>query len=376
MVLKANEDTMRHHLIKNFLILFFFNCLDRLRKKPDLPHQVKKIAIFSTTGLGDTLWSTPAIKALKTAYPDCHLTIITSAVGKEVLLHHPLIDQVIVHSLFSFWQLFRQLRLLHLDAILIFHSSQRKMFLLAKLLQPFYLISTSGRNKSLDPLISHLIKADPDEHEIHRRLKLLEPLNVPIPSNLSLDLFITDDEHLEADQFLKAQMILPTRPLIGIHPGSKDSYKRWPEADFVAVAQALKAKYACDILLTGTSDEAQMIYRMSRKIPGSIAIVGQVSLRVVMALMAKMRVFLTNDTGPMHIGYALKVPTVAIFSPTSPMRCGPLGAMNSFPLYKKRCCTPCLQRQCRDPFCLRQISQYEVLHTIDAIMSREEPGKK
>jgi len=283
---------------------------------------------------------------------------------------------VVVHSLFSFWQLFKLLRSLHLDAILIFHASQRKMFLLAKLLQPYYVVSTSGRNKSLDCLISHPVKADPDEHEIHRRLNLLQTLNIPRPSNVSLDLFTTDEERVEAEQFLKTQMILPTRPLIGIHPGSKDSYKRWPEEDYVAVAQALKAKYACEILFTGTSDEAPMIYRISRKVPGSIALVGQVSLRVVIALMAKMRVFLTNDTGPMHIGYALNIPTVAIFSPTSPMRCGPLGAVNSFPLYKKRCCTPCLQRQCRDPFCLRQISHHEVMHTIDGIMSGEECAKK
>ena len=353
---------MRFYQIKNFFLKLFFSLLN-LKQKKEIPfNQIKKIAIFSTTGLGDTLWAIPAIETLKKTYPNCHLSLVTSATGKEVLLHNPFIDEVIVYSLFSFWSLFKKLKRQSFDAILIFHASQRKLFVLAKLLNPIFLVGTKGRSKDLDFIFTHLTIPHLQEHEIERRLKIVEKLNAIPSSEPKLTVYLTEEEKNEAHFFLKSHGINPEDVIVGIHPGSKDSYKRWPKEYFEEVAKKIKSKFPVKLIFTGGMEEADLIKHFLRKFPDSVGIFGQVSLRTLIAIIQKMKCYLSNDTGPMHIGYALKTPTIGIFSPTNPQNCGPYNAENSYPLYIKRCCTPCLQRRCREPFCLRQISKQDVIN--------------
>jgi ADP-heptose:LPS heptosyltransferase len=78
------------------------------------------------------------------------------------------------------------------------------------------------------------------------------------------------------------------------------------------------------------------------------------------ALIEKFNFFITNDTGPMHIAFAMKTPTIALFSATDPKRCGPYHAENVSVIYKNPTCIPCIRKRCRVPFCLEQISPEEV----------------
>jgi heptosyltransferase-2 len=359
---------MRLYQIKNFFLKFFFSLLN-LKQKKEIPFQaIKKIAIFSTTGLGDSLWATPALKVLKESYQEAHVTLVTSAVGKEVLLNNPDVDEVIVYSLFSFWQLFKILKKKQLDAIIIFHASQRKLFVLAKCLNPIFLIGTKGRNKDLDFIFTHLVLPQFHEHEIERRIRLVEAIHAKSTHLNKLSLHISQEERDEADFFLKTHGITKNDLLIGIHPGSKDPYKRWPKEYFEEVAKRIKAKHPVKIIFTGGMDEGELILHFKRLFPDSVGIFGQVSIRTLIAIIERMKCFLTNDTGPMHIGYALEIPTIGLFSPTNPKNCGPYNAKNSYALFVNRCCTPCLQRKCKDPFCLRQIKKQAVIDLMSNII--------
>jgi ADP-heptose:LPS heptosyltransferase len=87
-------------------------------------------------------------------------------------------------------------------------------------------------------------------------------------------------------------------------------------------------------------------------------------LKTFAALIQQMDVMVCNDTGPMHIGFAVKTPTIAIFCPTDPHICGPHAAQNHTIIAKKRTCSPCLQKRCANPFCMLQIEIQEVYESV------------
>jgi len=88
-------------------------------------------------------------------------------------------------------------------------------------------------------------------------------------------------------------------------------------------------------------------------------------------LIEKMNLFITNDTGPMHIAYALKTPAIALFSPTDPELCGPYKAQGKFKtIYKPVTCNPCIGKSCNAPECMKQITIEEVLESAEFLLNK------
>jgi ADP-heptose:LPS heptosyltransferase len=103
-------------------------------------------------------------------------------------------------------------------------------------------------------------------------------------------------------------------------------------------------------------------------IAGAISSAGCLSLRGTAALIGRMALFITNDTGPMHIAFALKTPTIALFSPTDPALCGPYKAEKALALRKDTTCVPCIGKKCYNPLCLAQISPREVVVAAEKLL--------
>ena len=82
---------------------------------------------------------------------------------------------------------------------------------------------------------------------------------------------------------------------------------------------------------------------------------GELTLEVFSALLKRLSLFITNDTGPMHLAFAAETPTVAIFGPTDPTLCGPHRVKHAIALSATPTCAPCLKKNCAEPFCLMQI---------------------
>lgn len=146
-------------------------------KDPEKP----RILVVSTTGLGDSLWGTPAIRAIKTRFPNSHLGLLTSPIGKALYQNNPYIDETFTlesPALFSCIRLLPTLKKNQFEQILIFHLSQRPVLPLVSLCNPTALIGTAGINKGLDSLLTEAIENRPI-HEIERRLKLAEVIGAP-----------------------------------------------------------------------------------------------------------------------------------------------------------------------------------------------------
>lgn len=343
--------------VKNALLQALIKCAKR-KKSYDAG---RRFLIVSTTGLGDTLWGTPAIRALRHSFPEAYIAVLTSPVGKALLENNTHIDDLFVLEkphLFSLFSLFSKLRTKKISEILLFHASQRLVFPLCAFLNPKELIGTRGINKGLDSIFTHVLEPQ-REHEIQRRLRIVQEVGAKV-FDPSLEYALTLEDELQAEHFLKEQLGSSVLPLVGLHPGSKDGFKRWPEEHFVEVGKRLVQHLGCQILVTGDGAEKSLVERIAAKIPGALAISGRLKLGPFAALIKRMSVMISNDTGPMHIAFAVKTPTVALFAPTDPQLCGPYFAPNSLAIAKSRTCTPCLRKKCAEPFCLLQISPREV----------------
>jgi ADP-heptose:LPS heptosyltransferase len=316
----------------------------------------ERFLIVSTTALGDTLWATPALRSLRAGHKDAYIGVLTSPIGNEVLLHNPHIDTLFVlkgAALSSLCSLYTSLKREAFSHIILFHTSQRPVLPFLALLSPKALIGSTGMSKGLDSLLTHSIAQDPLAHEIERRLALVKTVG-GVEDSKEIELFLSQSDQLLAD--------VPTgRPLIALHPGAKDGFKQWPPSHFIELGKRLQQTLGASILVTGTPGEQLLVEKIAAQIPLARSIT-HLPLRAFAALLKKVDLMISNDTGAMHVAFAMHTPTIALFTPTNPLHCGPLAAKRAFAIAKAPTCTPCLKKKCAAAFCLLQIGIEEVYH--------------
>lgn len=341
--------------MKNSIILRAVHFLQR-RFPISPPPLQPRILVVASTALGDTLWSTPALESLRKSFAQAYIAVLTSPIGEQVLRHSPWVDHIfvldkpLIPTCFKLW---KQLRQETFQDIVIFHASQRAIFPLCALLGAKRIVGTYGLSKGLDSLLTDAVPPCA-QHEIKRRLGLIERIGAFAHSN-TLSFFLQPEERA-AGCFAKIIHV----PLIVLHPGSKDGFKRWPLEHFSSVGRALQ-ELGAQILITGTKEELTLMKKIAEQIPGAQIADPSLSLRHFGALLEQVDLLISNDTGPVHLACALRTPVIALYSPTDPLLCGPYKAHNAVAITRPPTCESCLKRRCRRPFCMLQIGPEEVI---------------
>jgi ADP-heptose:LPS heptosyltransferase len=201
----------------------------------------------------------------------------------------------------------------------------------------------------------------PEVHEFRRNLALTEFLGVPTPPGLQPTFPLLDEDHAAAARLLDG---LP-RPWIGFHAAARDKTRRWPVERFAAAAAALQKSYGGAVVLIGEArDHAEMQAAIEQTGAPYRSLAGCASLPVTGAVIARLAVFLTNDTGPAHIAYALRAPTVVIFGGGDPARNGPAASGPFRVLAHPVPCRPCETGDCT--FSLRCLENVPVEDVVEA----------
>ena len=136
-----------------------------------------------------------------------------------------------------------------------------------------------------------------------------------------------------------------TGPLVGINPGAGRLIKEWPPERFAAIAVALAADHGATIVLLGADGDRAQTDGVRQALPSAVPLidlVGQAPLVELAAVLARLSVLITGDTGPTHLAAALDTPVVAIFGPTDPNRYAPL-ASHAKVVHANLWCRPCGQ---------------------------------
>jgi ADP-heptose:LPS heptosyltransferase len=332
------------------------------------PARVRRVLLISSTALGDTLFSTPAIRALKETFPAWNLEVLGHRVFGALLAHNPYVDRLWSYPgrnrrLFN---LGRDLRRRRYDLVIILHGNDPEATLLAYLTGSPFII---GSSRSPLALAYSASPAAPDlyAHAIERRLDFVRLLGADT-RNKKMDLFLPPEAHQEAQAILAGHFGEPPPLLMALHPTGSDPYKCWPAPNFRELGNYLFQTYgAALVLISGSQDRAQA-EALGRGLRGPTLVTGgRYPLLTVAALLSRCRLLVANDSGPLHLGLALRVPTIALLGADHPARIGPYQVDWGTYLHKrKEVChqEPCLTKKCPEIQCLQAIAVSEVVTLI------------
>lgn len=324
---------------------------------------LQRIMVRGVNWIGDAVMTTPALAALRAHYPDAEIVMVANPLVAELFQSHPCIDRVMVYDrkgvhkgLGGFWRMAQQLRAQRFDAAVLLQNAIEAALLAALALIPRRIgYTTDGRRL----LLSHPVTVTTADKRLHHTdyyLQLLARQGVR-GGDGQLRLACSDAE------MAWAQDVLDGENIIAINPGAAyGSAKRWLPERFATVGDELARRYGARIVLTGGPGEVEI----GRDIAAAMScqplnMVGQTSVRQMMALLASSRLLVTNDSGPMHVASAFAIPIVAVFGSTDHTTTCP--ASKQVVIVRKPIdCAPCLLRQCpTDHRCMTAIEAEDVL---------------
>lgn len=330
-----------------------------------------------TDRIGDVILSTPVIINLRKRYPNAYIAFMCRPYTKEILEGNPYLNEIIVYDKKgahrSFWGSLRfalALRRKKFDIAIILHPTNRVNIITFFAGIPLRIGWRRKFGFLLNkPVIS--IKEKGMKHERDYNLYLLEKLGIPIVDRRTyFPLDKEDKKHIE--KMLRKRGVESTDKIVVIHPSASCVSKRWPEEYFCELTDYLITKLSCKVCVVTSKEESKYANRVVAFNPSVIDLRGKLSLKELGALINKSALFISNDSGPVHIAAALNKPVISIFGRNdpglSPTRWRPLG-INSFYLHKPTNCSPCLAHNCDRGFiCLRSITPGEVITLAEKII--------
>ncbi len=353
----------------------------------------QKILILELGGIGDTAMAIPSVRAVLNSYQDGAITILTVPRTKAIIeslktedsknLNVVSTDVMDESGMDSWPGLIRKMRsekydiAIDLSAVETFKAAvKRWVFFKSIGVKKTFGRNTNGRGwgfskKSEDVLTSN-------EHEVQRKLNVIELLGFKA-DRIGPELIIPEKEIEEADAILSG-WLNGSGPVIGINPGAFRPSRTWPAERFRQIAEWLIEEMSANIVITGGDKERAIAKSIAKSLPEDrVRMVTNVSIMGLAALMKKMAVFITNDTGPMHIAAAAGVPIISMFGQTNLQRYHPYMDSSKYTAIKmdhnlcpftsfRHPMQECRKHDCEDNKCMDSISLDEVKDAVKKLI--------
>ncbi|MFA5110384.1 MAG: glycosyltransferase family 9 protein [Desulfobaccales bacterium] len=342
----------------------------RLRRQPPRPLSaldtaaVRRVLVISNTALGDTLFSTPAIRALKERYPDWELEVLAHRVFGALLAANPYVARVWAYPGRDrrLVALARQLRSRAYGLVIILHGNDPEATLLAVLTGSPFIIG-SAKSPLAFAYSAAVGSTGPYEHAIERRLNFVRLVGADTRVK-RMDLFLPPEEKTRAAAILQEHFGQAPPRLLALHPTGSDRYKWWSAASFIELGNWLYRTYDASLLVISGQGDREPAEAIAAQLAGpSLVTGGRYPLLTVAALLARCQLLVANDSGPLHMGLALRVPTIGLIGADDPRRVGPYEVEWGMALHKRQeVCElePCRLKKCPENRCLTAIKVSEV----------------
>jgi heptosyltransferase-2 len=332
-------------------------------------------------GMGDAVILLPLLNQLKRYSKNAKIVVL--ATDETVKVFEGYADETVVFdSRLSIFLPFRilktvlELRKKSIGIVFDFEQFTRISSILGFLSGGAERIGYCGTGKEL--LYTKCIKFNSDKHAIEAFGDILRSHTptITIPKEL-LPLKISKEDEKIAKEFIAKNKL--GKNIIGIHPGSGNTatFRRWEKEKFAKLADKL-AEINYYIVITGTKEEKELLEWIRENTKCKPIIADSLTLKQFSALCRYFKLFISNDTGAMHVAAAMGAPTIGLFGPNTPKRYAPLGEKNSW-IYKKLDCSPCIEIQkgivpleCpahKNAECMRKISVEEVFEKAKEMLS-------
>lgn len=339
------------------------------------------ILVRGVNWIGDAVMTMPAVRALRLANRNSRITLLVKPWVAPLFEKDPNIDEIILYSgeyqgILGRIKLSKRLRGQGFCAAVLLQNA----FDAAAVTMLAGIPERIGYARDMRGLL--LTKTIPFDdrtkslHHVDYYLNLLEMAGLPATKSLPW-IYLELEERLGAREMLRDLR----RPVVAINPGATyGSSKRWHPEKFAEVAVRIINELDGSVLVLGGPSETAISDEICKVIRGSVPsesyygrvlpVAGKTNLRQLAALISECDLLLTNDSGPMHMGYAVGTPLVAVFGSTSAYHTGPVG-QGSRVIKKDIECAPCYERTCRrgDLRCMDLISADEVFGALKSLVS-------
>ncbi|MGD1092277.1 MAG: lipopolysaccharide heptosyltransferase II [Bryobacteraceae bacterium] len=326
----------------------------------------RKILVRATNWVGDAVMSLPALRALRERYPEAEISILAKPWVAGLYHREPFCGRLIPYEardVRSKWQAARALRPMGFDcAILLQNAFEAAAVAFLAGIPERIGYARDGRS----PLLTRSIPVPrPGEIPIHERFYYLELLvRAGIIETLPENNFIRLEGAPMAREAgaAKFREIGLGEVVVGVSPGAAfGSAKRWLPERFAEAANRVAHEIGASVAVFGSSAERELCASVAAAITRPVRnVAGETSLTEFIDMAAACRVYLTNDSGAMHIASALGVPTVAVFGATNDSTTGPTGPLARV-VREPVECSPCLKRECPiDHRCMTRVSSLQV----------------
>ena len=345
-----------------------------------------KVLLIRLRLIGDVVFTTPLLRALKRAFPDAHLTYLVEPQALAVVQGNPHLDQVIVaprrtglSRIVDDLRLARRLRRERYDLVLDLHGGPRSAWLAWLSRAPVRIgYEIPGRTWMYTRAVPRP-RTLRRRHSVVNQWDLLEAIegwssHGPSPAPDAVEMPVDASSDAEVARRLEAAGVTPTDELVVVHVSAGNPFRRWPEPAFVTLVTGLAGGSPARriVLSSGPSDHdaAARIGAAARESLGPAADrilnVGEFDLAELRALIERSRLFIGGDSGPLHIAATTSTPIVGIYGPTESARSAPWRdprfATESVEV-AGLACRPCDQRVCEpgDFRCLTTLKPEDVL---------------
>lgn len=324
----------------------FFRLFVHVRTVTTVPRDsVRNILVVRQHNqLGDMLCAVPLLRALRATYPGAHIALLARPLNSEILRGAPYLDEIIVYDKLKFlrnplqvWRFGRALKQRQFDLALT--PSTVSMSVTSDVLTFF-----SGARRRIGPgaidgkknhtSYFYNVRADldwrgdPTRHQTERNLDIASILVLEAVST-ELEIGLTGEERQRGAESIARRQAEPGL-VVGFHPGAAKSPNRWDALRFAELANRCAEIFGAFIVITAGPDDDDPLHEMTLNMPNASLVMHNEPIRQVAAVIANCDVYVSNDTGMMHVSAGVGTPTLSLFGPTDPLQWAPPGATHRF----------------------------------------------
>lgn len=347
-----------------------------LGKNKKLPREgINNILIRGTNWIGDAILTLPAMASIRATYPHAHIAVLVKPWVADIYKLFSAVDEVIIYedkydTPAGVFRLASMLKNRNFDAAILLQNAIEAAIIAFMARIP---LRAGYDSDARGLLLTHSVKRTKEIRKVHQIEYYLEMVKALGCVSVDREMWLPTKINLhDARSIVKKYMPETNKSIIGIAPGATyGPAKRWFPDRFAAVADKLSESFPMQGIILGSKadwETAEEVRKAART--KLINLAGKTNLLEAIYLISQCRLFLSNDSGLMHIAGALNIPTVAIFGSTNPITTSPAG--NSFTIVRKDVsCSPCMKETCPTDFrCMKLISVENVFAAAQNILNK------